>query len=771
LLVVIGSAAPAHSATLPHLWSQRIGGDSNDVSYAVTVDASGNIILAGSFRGVVDFGGGPLTGSAGDDDIFIAKYDGSGAHQWSRAFGLGGGYDDRALAVAVDAAGDVYVTGTFISFLSLDAYLLFNNGLEDVFVAKFRASDGYTLLAGSFGNAGSDAGLSIAVDESDGLLVAGFFSDTVYFGGAPLVSAGSYDVFLAKYSAATGAHQWSQRFGGASTEAANSVAVDAAGNVFLGGHFMGSANFGGAPLVSAGDQDVFLAKYDSGGTHQWSQRFGGTGDQSASSLAVDDSGGLVVTGHFYNTVDFGGGPLSNAGQSDIFVTKHNSAGAHQWSQRFGSTDVDWGKTLAVDAYGTVVVTGSFNGTVSFGGSPLVSAGYDDVFVAAYDSNGAHRRSARFGGTSTDYGIAVATDPAGSIVMTSNFVGTANFGGAWFTSAAGTQDIVLAKYAGDPAEPRILSIIDVDSDQGRKVHIQFARSSFDDPASSMPIEQYEAYRRSDPLTSSLNAGAPPDDGPHLLADWAFVGAVPAHGEGEYEMLAPTLADSTISQGPHYSKFFIRAATAVPSVFFDSPIDSGYSLDNMPPEQPANIAFNSGILSWDDPADQDFSHFTVYGSNTPVSSSPLAEAPSFAAATVIGYTVPPTFDVSPSPYGYYFITASDFSGNEGAPGVTSPLTGLDGTPASYVLSISAHPNPFNPSTTVRYTLPSDGHVTIAVYDARGALVTTIVGEEKPAGAHAVSWNGRVDEHRSASSGIYFARIEAGKERRTCKLVLLK
>ena len=769
LLLIVGSAVPALTATAPHLWSRPFGGGSHDASYAVTVDASGNIILAGSFRGTVDFGGGPATATS-SDDIFVAKYSASGAHQWSKWFGLGAS-DDQARAVAVDAVGNVYVTGKFFQVVTFDSFFLLSSGLDDIFVAKLRASDGLTLWAQGFGSTGSEAGQSIAVDGSGGVLVTGFFSNTVNFGGGPLVSAGSYDVFLAKYSAANGAHQWSQRFGGTSSESGNSVMVDDAGNVFLGGYFMGTAAFGGGPLVSAGGQDIFLAKYSSGGAHQWSQRFGGTSDQAAACLSVDGSGDLFVTGSFYNTVDLGGGPLDSGGQSDVFVAKYNSAGTHQWSQRFGSTGGDWGNSVAVDGSGRAVVTGSFNGSVSFGGPVLVSAGFDDVFLATYDSNGAHQWSKRFGGTNTEAGIAVATDALDNVVMTSNFGGTAEFGGASFVSVGGTQDIVLAKYAGDPAEPQVLSIVDVGNDEGRRVNIRFARSGFDDPATGTPIEMYEAYRRSDPLLSSGSEAAPPIDDPHLLPGWAFVGGIPAHGENEYEMLAPTLADSTMSGGQYYSTFFIRAATAVPSVYYDSPLDSGYSLDNLPPDQPANVVYSNGILTWDEPTAADFLYFAVYGSNAPLSAPQSSVAPSFAAATLIDYTVAPTLDVTSSPYTYYFVTATDFSGNEGIPATTSPLTGLDGTPSSYILSVSAYPNPFNPSTTIRYTMPSKGHVTITVYDARGARVVTLLNEEKPAGAFTIPWAGRDESGRAASSGVYFARIEAGNEQRAYKLVLLK
>jgi hypothetical protein len=98
-------------------------------------------------------------------------------------------------------------------------------------------------------------------------------------------------------------------------------------------------------------------------------------------VAVDANGDVVVTGVFFDTVDFGGGPLTSAGNGDIFVAKYSASdGSHLWSRRFGGTSFEEGSGVAVDANGDVVVTGRFHGTVDFGGGPLTSAGIADIFL-------------------------------------------------------------------------------------------------------------------------------------------------------------------------------------------------------------------------------------------------------------------------------------------------------------------------------------------------------------------------------------------------------
>jgi len=98
-------------------------------------------------------------------------------------------------------------------------------------------------------------------------------------------------------------------------------------------------------------------------------------------------------------------------------------------------------------------------------------------------------------------------------------------------------------------------------------------------------------------------------------------------------------------------------------------------------------------------------------------------------------------------------------------------VGGTPASYVLSVSNYPNPFNPRTTVKYTVPLRGMVDINVYDASGAHVATLFHGERNAGAYSVDWDGHANGDVSAASGIYFARISLNGETRTKKMVLLK
>ncbi len=126
-------------------------------------------------------------------------------------------------------------------------------------------------------------------------------------------------------------------------------------------------------------------------THTRSQRFGDLENyQSASAIATDGANNVFVAGQFKGTVDFGGGPLTDAGGYDIYITKFNAAGNHIWSKRFGDTERQVPSGITCDGAGNVFLVGKFRGTVDFGGGPLTSEGYDDIFVAKFDPAGTPR---------------------------------------------------------------------------------------------------------------------------------------------------------------------------------------------------------------------------------------------------------------------------------------------------------------------------------------------------------------------------------------------
>ncbi|MCG8557953.1 MAG: SBBP repeat-containing protein, partial [Proteobacteria bacterium] len=371
-------------------WSKRFGGPGPDANNDLAVDAAGNVVLTGSFEGTVDFGGGILS-SEGTRDIFVAKYDPAGNHLWSKRFGGSGG-SASGVAIAADLTGNILLTGKFEKSVNFGGGRLLSGGGGDVFVAKLSAG-GNHLWSKAFVSARA-SGWGIAADSVGNVLASGFFFGTLDLGGGRLTAAGfGQDVFVAKFGP-DGTHLWSKRFGGTGNDGIRRLAIDLADNILLTGLFHHSIDFGGGYLASAGKNDIFVVKLDPGGAHLWSRRFGSALGDGGWGIAADSAGRVVLSGYFRGAVDFGGGALKSAGDADAFVAQFALDGTHLWSQRFGAAGADNAASIAVDGMGNILLTGYFNGVVALGGTTLASADDHDGFVAKFALDGTHLWSRR-----------------------------------------------------------------------------------------------------------------------------------------------------------------------------------------------------------------------------------------------------------------------------------------------------------------------------------------------------------------------------------------
>jgi hypothetical protein len=250
----------------------------------------------------------------------------------------------------------------------------------------------------------------------------------------------------------------------------------------------------------------------------------------------------------------------------------------------------------------------------------------------------------------------------------------------------------------------------------------------------------------------------------------VATVPAAAQDLYAIVAPTLADSTVSGGQAYSTFYVRARTDEPTVFFDAAPDSGYSVDNLAPGAPQNIAAgyaSTGVaLDWDDAPETDFQFHRVYRNTDPEFTPTVDDLVQETA--VSSWT-----DPAPDPWDHHYkIATLDQAGNESAAASPTSVSGAggDGVPARTDL-LAAVPNPFNPSTRLRFALAVAGHARLTIYDLAGRRVAVLVDGHRHAGRHHVTWEGRDQAGRHVASGVYFYRLEAGSYRETRRMVLVR
>ena len=220
------------------------------------------------------------------------------------------------------------------------------------------------------GTTADDFGFGVAVDGSGNVYVTGLT------GGAldGNTNAGGPDIFLVKYDSA-GKKQWTRQLGTSDYDAGHGVAVDGSGNVYVTG-FTGGGLDGN---TNAGNWDIFLVKYDSAGTKQWTRQLGTITYDYGYGVAVDGSGNVYVTGFTFGGLDGN----TNAGGGDIFLVKYDSAGTKQWTRELGTTADDYGYGPAVDSTGNIFVTGETRG----GLDGNTNAGGGDIFLVKYDSAG------------------------------------------------------------------------------------------------------------------------------------------------------------------------------------------------------------------------------------------------------------------------------------------------------------------------------------------------------------------------------------------------
>jgi uncharacterized delta-60 repeat protein len=301
---------------------------------------------------------------------------------------LGGSDTDLAFGVAVDSSGNVYVSGYTGSS---------GAGANDILIAKHNSSGTIQWQRTLGSNKGEEA-FGIAVDSSDNVYVGGITQNT---------TGGQWDILIVKYNS-SGTIQWQRTLGGTGFDFRGEIATDSSGNVYV---------FGLTESTGAGNSDFLIAKYNSSGTIQWQRTLGGSGNDYGRGMTVDSSGNVYVVG---NTGS------SGAGGFDMLIAKYNTSGAIQWQRTLGDTGGDEGEGIAVDSSGNVYVSGL---TSSSG------AGANDILIAKYNSSGTIQWQRTLGGASADNSQGIAVDSSGNAYIT----------GRTYSPAAGSNDIIIAKY--------------------------------------------------------------------------------------------------------------------------------------------------------------------------------------------------------------------------------------------------------------------------------------------------------------------------------------
>ena len=261
---------------------------------------------------------------------------------------------------------------------------------------------GAVIWTRQFGTGSGDSAAGVAVDGSGNVVVAGWT-----LGSLDGVIAGNSDAFVRKFDAA-GTVVWARQFGTSGYEVATGLVVDGSANVVVAGYTSGSLEG-----VSAGMYDAFVRSFDEAGNVIWTRQFGTSMSEFATSVAVDDSGSVVVVGWTYGSLEG-----VSAGGIDAFARKFDAAGSVVWTRQFGTSSHDYAQGVAVDDSANVVVVGMTGGSLEG-----VSAGGVDAFVRKFDAAGNVLWTRQFGASSNDRALGVAVDGSGNVVVVGETVGS------------------------------------------------------------------------------------------------------------------------------------------------------------------------------------------------------------------------------------------------------------------------------------------------------------------------------------------------------------
>jgi hypothetical protein len=466
---VVGHYDPARPLIIdPTLIYSTFLGTGTDFGQGIAVDGTGNAYITGytdsaTFPGA---SGSPIQptngGGGGSVDAFVTKINATGTAIVYSTF-LGGSGTDIGQGIAVDGAGNAYITGqtqsTTFPGVSATSLQPTYGGFGDAFVTKINPSGTAILYSTFLGGAnGTDIAYGIAVDGAGNAYVTGSTTSTIFPGvnGSsiqPTIGGGGLqDAFVTKLDATGTVILYSTFLGGNGLDEGHGIAVDGAGNAYVTG-VTGSTTFPGVSASSlqpvyGGSGDAFVTEINASGTAiLYSTFLGGTGSDIGLGIAVDGAGNAYVTGYTDSTTFPGlnGSSIqpTNGGGNDAFVTRINAAGtATDYSTFLGGSGDDRGFGIAVDGAGNAYVTG-VTGSTTFPGASSNSiqptnGGGNDAFVTRINAAGTATDYSTFlGGSGNDGGFGIAVDGAGNAYVT-GFTESTTFPGASSSSIQPTN---------------------------------------------------------------------------------------------------------------------------------------------------------------------------------------------------------------------------------------------------------------------------------------------------------------------------------------------
>ncbi|MBO1351440.1 MAG: SBBP repeat-containing protein, partial [Hormoscilla sp. GUM202] len=409
--------------------TNRIGGINNDWGLGIATDSNGNAWATGYFSGSIDIdgdGNDDLT-SNGLKDAYVAKFDSNGTLAF--ALNIGGGSDDHGNGIATDSNGNAWATGYFSGSIDIDGDgndNLTSNSLTDAYVAKFN-SNGTLAFAENIGGSNFRQGYDIAIDSNGHAWTTGLFwnrSNSSYDSYVAKFDSNGDLIFAKNIGGSAFDHGWdiaidSNGHAWTTGEFSGNIDIDGDGNI---------------DLTSNGLKDAYVAKFDSNGDLIFALNIGGSASDIGRGIATDSNGNVWATGSFSGSIDINGdgnNDLTSNGNEDAYVAKFDSNGTLLKALSLGGSGLDHGNGIATDSNDNAWATGPFQGSIDIDGDgniDLTSNGLKDAYVAKFDSNGTLAFALNIGGGGFDDGWDIATDSNGNAWATGSFQDFTSNGG-------------------------------------------------------------------------------------------------------------------------------------------------------------------------------------------------------------------------------------------------------------------------------------------------------------------------------------------------------
>ncbi len=456
LLILLTGWASAQ--TPEFAWSKNGKGILRDYTYSVNVDFNGYVYITGeTFSANLTFGSLSLTflSGTGNCDFILGKFDPQGNPVWVKQGG--GTLTDRGYGVVTDLSGNVFVTGHYFGTATFGTYTISSSGNLDAMTMKYDSSGTIQWLKeGKSISQVSTRG--IARDPQGNIIITGYYGsstvDSVRFDSVKITTNGQRDIFIVKYDG-SGAVQWGRTAGSIkSSEQGNDVATDAAGNIYATGVYYDTASFSGTTLYGALGE-AFAAKYTAAGQLVWAKGMGGAKSDDASGIAVDASGNVYVAGRFDSAATFGAQNIIGKGKLDAFLAKFDNNGNFQWVRAIGDTGNDYLYDVEVDQAGNILAVGSYQYLCNFNGTVVTSNGLDDAFAVKFDASGNMIWYKTAGGNDADKLVSMKLDGGNNIIATGSYKGWYKAGVDSFMTM-GVEDIVFTKLGNNPVPVELTS---------------------------------------------------------------------------------------------------------------------------------------------------------------------------------------------------------------------------------------------------------------------------------------------------------------------------